>query len=338
MESLWAARSFSTGETQLRLAPCLQFVCYCEKTWYGTVRCRIFDAQGYPLPVTWWAWGPPARPGLACCAAHMRWPVLGAMPKGGTGSGRSSLHLLFSAPASTTRTIKRCLPHDLCSLSYPPCPRVRSPTDYVFQPDQFAQGPEAAAGTPLDVREPPFLEHPRTPQEVKARAAPPSALPLLTPPFCLVERAPCCGHHVGSRRLTAASSRRLGLPGTHSGCGPRRRSNLPSAIRLFAAGQCADDTAVCGAGLHRLRAGGAGARWPDGKPLQAPLLCPGSAHQSACWPITAPPLCALPGLHVSGKCVTCASVAAVSCPSKPDCVRTHFVQQAVLVPPSANQC
>ncbi|KAL4457956.1 hypothetical protein ABPG75_012821 [Micractinium tetrahymenae] len=71
-----------------------KFVCYCEKTWYGTVRCRIFDAQGYPLPVT-------------------------------------------------------------------------CPTDYVFQPDQFAQGSEAVAGTVLDVREPPFLEHPRTPQEVK---------------------------------------------------------------------------------------------------------------------------------------------------------------------------
>ena len=33
--------------------PAPQLRCYCEKTWYGTVRCRIFDAQGYPLPITW---------------------------------------------------------------------------------------------------------------------------------------------------------------------------------------------------------------------------------------------------------------------------------------------
>ncbi|EFN56520.1 hypothetical protein CHLNCDRAFT_144132 [Chlorella variabilis] len=70
------------------------FQCYCEKTWYGTVRCRIFDAQDFPLPVT-------------------------------------------------------------------------CPTDYLFQPDNFLAAPESL-GTPLDVREPFFLEHPRTPPEVRS--------------------------------------------------------------------------------------------------------------------------------------------------------------------------
>jgi hypothetical protein len=28
-----------------------QFQCYCEKIWYGVVRCRVVDAQAMPLPV-----------------------------------------------------------------------------------------------------------------------------------------------------------------------------------------------------------------------------------------------------------------------------------------------
>ena len=45
----------TSPHTTVHPAPSLQFQCYCEKTWYGTVRCRIFDAQDFPLPVTWWA-------------------------------------------------------------------------------------------------------------------------------------------------------------------------------------------------------------------------------------------------------------------------------------------
>ena len=30
-----------------------QFQCYCEKIWYGVVRCRVVDAQSMPFPVPW---------------------------------------------------------------------------------------------------------------------------------------------------------------------------------------------------------------------------------------------------------------------------------------------
>ena len=52
----------------------------------------------------------------------------------------------------------------------------RSPTDYVFQPLNFAGGSEAEAGIPIDVREAPFLEHPKTPQGVKVRCCLPGML------------------------------------------------------------------------------------------------------------------------------------------------------------------
>jgi hypothetical protein len=55
-------------------------------------------------------------------------------------------------------------------MCVPPGPLpARSPTDYLFQPEQFLAGDPAEAGPVLDVREPPFLEHPATPQEVKVR-------------------------------------------------------------------------------------------------------------------------------------------------------------------------
>ena len=55
-----------------RLPLCLplQLQCYCEKTWYGTVRCRIFDAQEYALPVTWWATLVLCCIVLCCIALH----------------------------------------------------------------------------------------------------------------------------------------------------------------------------------------------------------------------------------------------------------------------------
>lgn len=30
-----------------------QFQCYCEKIWYGVVRCRMVDAQDLAFPIDW---------------------------------------------------------------------------------------------------------------------------------------------------------------------------------------------------------------------------------------------------------------------------------------------
>ncbi|PSC75627.1 Histone H2A [Micractinium conductrix] len=92
LQQAYVGMALAVAAGRAFILPKLQ--CYCEKTWYGTVRCRIFDAQEYALPVT-------------------------------------------------------------------------CPTDYVFQPLNFAGGSEAEAGIPIDVREAPFLEHPKTPQGVK---------------------------------------------------------------------------------------------------------------------------------------------------------------------------
>jgi hypothetical protein len=59
----------------------------------------------------------------------------------------------------------RCSPALSAWVPLPCC----SPTDYLFQPDNFRDDP-SKFGTPLDFREPSFLDNPRTPAAVKVTA------------------------------------------------------------------------------------------------------------------------------------------------------------------------
>jgi hypothetical protein len=51
----------------------LQFQCYCEKIWYGVVRCRVVDAQNMTFPRPWCVGCPDHNPVLLSHAAcHLR--------------------------------------------------------------------------------------------------------------------------------------------------------------------------------------------------------------------------------------------------------------------------
>ncbi|GAB4815828.1 hypothetical protein N2152v2_002874 [Parachlorella kessleri] len=58
--------------------------------------------------------------------------------------------------------VVKCRVVDAQGLQFP----INCPTDYVFEPHHFSDDP-SQFGTPLDFREPSFLDNPRTPPEVK---------------------------------------------------------------------------------------------------------------------------------------------------------------------------